>query len=150
MLELKRIGCEVYYNDKKLTIVKQETKGPGKEVVKIDGLTGSNGKKWLSLKLLQEGLNVIDDEQLKGRILSKGYQLNDEEQSKVDELNNQIDDIQSQIDEIINQAKERYKEENPKKVKKVKEKPIEELNADELAQFIEKCKLILATKQDKQ
>lgn len=150
MLELKRIGCEVYCNDKKLTIVKQESKGPGKEVVKIDGLTGSNGKKWLSLKLLQEGLNVIDDEQLKGRVLSKGYQLNDDEQSKIDELNQKIDDIQSQIDEIINQAKERYKLKNPTKVKKVKEKPIEELNKEELKAFIEKCKLILATKMDKE
>ena len=109
MLSLKRIGDEVYCDDKKLTIVKQSSKGEGKEVVKIEGLLGNNGgKKYLSLNKLSEGENIIDDNQLLGRELSPKYELTEDEQKQVDEYTHQIEEIQSKIDNIIEIAKERF------------------------------------------
>lgn len=101
MLELERKGSEVFCNGNKLKIISQSNKGPGKEVVKVEGLEGSNSQKWVSLSRLKEGLNTIE---CKGRQVisnSKKYQLTKEEQEKVAKL-------QSQIDEIVNKAKERY------------------------------------------
>lgn len=151
MLELNRIGCEVYCGEKKLTIVKQETKGAGKEVVKIDGLQGSNGKKWLSLKLLQEGLNVISDDMLVKRVISKGYELTDEEQSKIDELNSQIDELDNQINKIIEIAKIRYVEAHKEmKISIPRKKNTNKMNVVELENYIEDLQVILATKKDKE
>lgn len=45
MLELERKGREVFCKGRKLTIVEQKTKGPNKEVVKVDGLEGSKRQK---------------------------------------------------------------------------------------------------------
>lgn len=100
MLVLERKDNEVFCDGKKLTINPQSTKGPNKEVVKIDGLEGSNGQKWVSLTRLEEGLNSIETTQ---RIVtsSKKYTLTSDEQEKVDNL-------QSQIDSIIEVAKSRY------------------------------------------
>ena len=102
MLVLTRKGMDVFHDNVKLTMVAQATKGANKEVVKIDGLPGSNGQKWLSLSTLKEGLNKLNN--LKGRevtVTSKGYSLTTEEQKKVDAL-------QAQIDVIVNAAKARY------------------------------------------
>lgn len=100
MLVLTRKGNDVYHNDVKLTIVAQATKGEGKEVVKIEGLEGSNGQKWVSLSRLVEGENEIE---CKAREVSTGqrYTLTDEEKAEVEEL-------QGRIDEIIAKAKARY------------------------------------------
>ena len=109
MLSLKRIGDEVYCDDKKLTIVKQSSKGEGKEVVKIEGLLGNNGgKKYISLNKLSEGENIIDDNQLLGRELSPKYELTQDEQKEVDEYTHQIEELQSKIDTIIDIAKQRF------------------------------------------
>lgn len=100
MLVLTRKGNDVYHNDVKLTIVAQATKGEGKEVVKIDGLEGSNGQKWISLSRLVEGENEIE---CKAREVSTSqrYTLTDDEKAEVEEL-------QGRIDEIIANAKARY------------------------------------------
>lgn len=97
MLKLIRKENKVYYNDKELTIVAQATKGPGKEVVKIDGLEGSNGQKWISLSRLVEGVNEIETT---ARQVTNKYELTQEEQ-------NEINSLQARIDEIISNAKAR-------------------------------------------
>lgn len=99
MLELERKGDEVFYQNHKLTIVAQATKGIGKEVVKIEGLEGSNGQKWISLSRLKEGINQIETQARE--VSSKSYTLTFEEQQ-------QINDLQAQIDAIIEKAKARY------------------------------------------
>ena len=100
MMKLERINDEVFFEGKKLTIVAQATKGPGKEVVKIEGLPGSNGQKWISLKRLEQGINEIQCEAREVTVGQK-YKLTAEEQARVNEL-------QNEIDEIINAAKARY------------------------------------------
>jgi hypothetical protein len=100
MLELTRNGKEVYCNGKKLTMVEQATKGPGNEVIKVEGLPGSNGAKWISLKKLNEGLNQV--ELVAKEVTSTGsYTLTSEEKEEVDRL-------QARITEIKTKAKERY------------------------------------------
>lgn len=102
MLVLERKGMEVYCNGVKLTIVEQRTKGPGKEVVKVAGLPGSNGQKWVSLSKLKEGINELETQGREVTITStRSYQLTPEEAQKVKEL-------QAQIDQIIEGAKARY------------------------------------------
>ena len=99
-LILNRIDDNVYFNDKKLTIVKQESKGSNKEVVKIEGLPNSNSQKWISLTKLQQGINEIT---CQGRevVSTSRYKLSKEEAKEVNEL-------QSRIDTIISKAKSRY------------------------------------------
>ena len=100
MMKLERINDEVFFEGKKLTIVAQATKGPGKEVVKIEGLPGSNGQKWISLKRLDQGINEIQCEAREVTVGAK-YKLTAEEQAKVNEY-------QAKIDAIIEGAKARY------------------------------------------
>jgi hypothetical protein len=99
-MKLERINDEVFFEGKKLTIVAQATKGPGKEVVKIEGLPGSNGQKWISLKRLEQGINEIQCEAREVTVGAK-YKLTAEEQTMVNEY-------QAKIDEIIEGAKARY------------------------------------------
>lgn len=100
MLVLERKGNEVFCQGQKLTIIAQATKGPGKEVVKVAGLEGSNGQKWVSLSKLAEGLNEIE---CNGREVTTGqkYTLTTEEKARVA-------DLQAEIDSIIAEAKARY------------------------------------------
>ena len=100
MLVLERKGNEVFCQGQKLTIVAQATKGPGKEVVRVAGLEGANGQKWVSLSKLAEGINEIE---CNGREIatSQKYTLNEEEKARVAEL-------QAEIDSIIANAKARY------------------------------------------
>ena len=101
-LVLVRKGMEVTCGGKKLTIVAQATKGPGKEVVKVEGCEGSNGQKWISLtKLPKDGTYEFECEGRDVVVTSRSYQLTNEE--KV-----QVDTLQAQIDAIISKAKERY------------------------------------------
>lgn len=90
MLKLIRTQDGVFYNDRKLTIVAQATKGPGKEVVKIEGLPGSDGAKWISLNKLSMGENDIVPVK---REVAGGYALTDEEKARIDELQGEIDAI---------------------------------------------------------
>lgn len=101
MLELERKGGEVYCLGRKLTIVAQATKGEGKEVVKIEGLEGSNGQKWVSLSRLQEGTNTLE---CSGKVMttSTKVMLTDDEAKEIAEL-------QARIDTIKDAAKARYK-----------------------------------------
>lgn len=99
MLVLERKGSEVFCNGQKLTIVAQATKGPGKEVVKVAGLEGANGQKWVSLSRLVEGLNEIETNARE--VTTQKYSLTAEEAQEVREL-------QARIDSIIAQAKARY------------------------------------------
>ena len=138
MLELKRIGDEVYYKDTRLTQIKQSKTKDGKDrpnVVIIDGLPGTNGQKHMSITKLVEGLNVFNDNDLKGREVNKDYELTEEEQEKVNEL-------QSEIDEIISAAKARY-------VKPVKVKTItdtKKMSKSELEAYIAKLEKMLESK----
>lgn len=97
---LERKSDEVFHNGVKLTINKQASKGEGNEVVKIDGLEGSNGQKWISLARLKQGENEIT---CQGRevTVSKKYELTKDEKAEVDKL-------QAQIDKIVETAKSRY------------------------------------------
>lgn len=102
MITLERKGNEVFYKGKKLTIVPQATKGPNKEVVKIEGLEGSNGQKWISLAKLKEGSNDI--ECVAREVTSTnvgGYAYTEEEAKRVKEL-------EAELAEIKARAKERY------------------------------------------
>jgi hypothetical protein len=100
MLELVRKGNQVTHGANVLTIVKQESKGPGNEVVKIEGLPGSEGAKWISLKKLVEGTNVVE---VKGKEITSGsgYTLTKEEREQVEEL-------EAQIKKIKDVARSRY------------------------------------------
>ena len=109
-LILKRVKDEVFFENRKLVISKQASKGAGNEVVKILGLPHSNGKQWISLSKLAEGINEVEctarvvTSQLSKPETAKvveTYKLNVDEQSKVDEL-------QKQIDAIITVAKARF------------------------------------------
>jgi len=100
MLELVRKGRDVYHNQVKLTMVEQKTKGPGNEVIKVEGLSGANGAKWVSLKKLKEGVNQV--ELVAKEVTSTGsYTLTPTEKAEVDKL-------QARIDEIKTQAKARF------------------------------------------
>ena len=109
-LVLIRKGSEVFdATGKKCTIVKQETKGPGNEVVKVEGLPNSNGKKWVSLRLLAEGRNELEAKAKETTYRSvasttsapKEYELTNDEVITIKML-------QGQIDEIIEAAKARF------------------------------------------
>ena len=100
MLKLTRKGSEVYCEGKKLTINPQSSKGPGNEVVKVDGLDGANGQKWVSLSKLKEGLNEVTTN---GREVTTSSKVSytPEEQKEVDEL-------KSRLKELEEVAKARY------------------------------------------
>ena len=139
MLELKRIGDEVYYKDQRLTQIKQSKTKDGKErpnVVIIDGLPGTNGQKHMSITKLVEGLNVFNDNDLKGREVNKDYELTEEEQERVNEL-------QGEIDDIIEAAKARYVK--PIKVKKITD--LTKMSKSELEAEIERLNRILEEKR---
>lgn len=97
---LVRKDNDVFFNGKKLTIVAQASKGPGNEVVKIDGLEGSNGQKWISLSKLHQGENDFFT-QAREIVATQSYRLNEEEA-------NEVKALQAKIDVIINNAKSRY------------------------------------------
>ena len=118
MIKLTRVGRDVFYEGTKLARVDQATKGPGNEVIKIDGLEGSNGAKWISLSKLQEGENEIE---VKGKVVtnSGSYTLT---QSEKDEMAK----LQKRIDEIKAIGRKRYELTKPKDLTKMS---IEELEA---------------------
>jgi len=121
MLELIRSGLEVTCNSRKLTVVAQATKGANNEVVKIEGLPGANGAKWISLSKLQEGKNEVET---KGRDVTAHitYTLNMVEKAEVDKL-------QAAINQIKETARLRY-EATPKF------KPVGDMNVEELEVYI--------------
>jgi len=99
-LELTRQGRDVYHNGTKLTRVDQATKGPGNEVIKIEGLDGANGAKWISLSKLVEGKNVVS---VQGKVITStgSYTLTPQEKEEVDRL-------QARINQIKEAARSRY------------------------------------------
>lgn len=100
MLVLERKGNEVFCNGCKLVINAQASKGEGKEVVKVEGLEGSNGQKWVSLARLKEGINNIETQ---GREIGsyQKYTLTQEEKEEIKKH-------QEAIDKIIEIAKSRF------------------------------------------
>ena len=104
-LVLTRKENDVFFENKKLTMVAQTTKGPGNEVIKIEGLPNSNGKKWISLSLLNQGINELTctakDVTRHAQPAKRLYTLTSEEDLQVKAL-------QAQIDTIIDAAKARY------------------------------------------
>jgi hypothetical protein len=99
-MELTRIGKDVYHNNVKLTRVDQASKGPNNEVIKIEGLPGSNGAKWISLSKLKEGSNEI---QVQGKVITStgSYTLTPQEKEEVDRLT-------ARINQIKDAARSRY------------------------------------------
>lgn len=129
MLELVRKNDKVFFEDKELYVNKQQSKGPDNEVVRIDGLEGSNGQKWISLSKLVEGINHFE---CKGKVFTKTssvgkYSLTEEESKEVETLKNRIDSI-------IEVAKQRYQKSNRK---------LEDLSIDELMELINSKKVEL-------
>jgi hypothetical protein len=125
MLTLVRNGKDVFHNGIKLTRVDQATKGPGNEVIKIEGLEGSNGAKWISLSKLQEGTNEVN---VQGKVITNtgSYTLTPQEKAEVDKL-------QARIDEIKSIARSRFQ---PKKVDLTK------LSAEDLEKYIAQLRKI--------
>lgn len=120
MLTLFRKGNKVFYNNQELTIVEQKTKGEGREVVKIAGLDGSNGQKWISLSKLVEGKNELTGLKKVERTINV-YTLTKEEKEEVDKL-------QKQIDDIVELAKTRHKLSKPRR--------LEDMTIEELEEYI--------------
>lgn len=104
-LFINRKGNLVYdENGKLLTINEQKTKGPGNEVIKIEGMKNSNGQKWISLSKVKEGENWFECKKSNRKLSNVSevlYELNADEE-------NEIEYFQNQIDEIIETAKARY------------------------------------------
>lgn len=129
MLELVKKDNKVFYKNQELYINKQQSKGPNKEVVDIEGLPESNGQKWISLTKFVEGINHFE---CKGKVFTKTssvgkYSLTEEESKEVETLKNRINSI-------IEVAKQRYQKSNRK---------IEDLSVDELMELINSKKLEL-------
>lgn len=126
---LVRKNNEVFFNEQKLTIVEQGTKGPGKEVVKIKGLEGSNGQQWVSLSKLKEGENRIT---CQGRevVTTSKYILTPEESKEVK-------DLQTKIDSIINNAKNRYV---PKPELNIEQSVIDSMTEEEIERKIDEVR----------
>ena len=101
VIELERVGRDVFYQGQKVRRVDQTSKGPNKEVLDIEKFVGPTYQKWVSLSTLSEGMNSIELKPRKIVESNKKYVLTQEEQSRVDEL-------QSEIDSIIENAKKRY------------------------------------------
>jgi len=128
-LILVRKEDEVYFENRKLVVNPQASKGLKKEVVKIEGLPNSNGKKWISLSLLRPGKNEVEctariltstlGKPATAKVTEVEYRLNADEQKQVDKL-------YAQIDKIIKVAKDRFVPE-PKLTKTP-----EEMTKDEL------------------
>lgn len=120
MLELKRIGSEVYCGDRKLTISRQKTKGDNKEVVIIENLRGSMGQKYTMLSNLVEGINELN-------IVPKGNYTS-EELKELIELYNQKDTIQEKINklEATSKARQPQKLKTPKDIEKMDKKSLQE------------------------
>lgn len=106
-LILTRKGRDVYFENRKLTRVDQATKGPGNEVIKIDGLPNSNGKKWISLNLLAEGENALT---CSAKVVTRHPQTASQKRNYVltPEEDARVKVLQEQIDAIIAAAKARY------------------------------------------
>lgn len=104
-LVLTRKGNDVFHDSKKLTIVAQSTKGPGNEVVKIEGLPNANGKKWISLGLLNEGINELT---CTARNVTRHAQPAKIAYTLTTDEDAQVKALQTQIDAIIDAAKARY------------------------------------------
>lgn len=105
VVELK--GRDLYHDGKLLKRVDQATKGPGNEVFKIEGLPNTNGKKWISLSILAQGINEITctassaTRLPQAKTTKKEYEFTEEEAIEVGML-------QGKINDIINVAKARY------------------------------------------
>ena len=124
----KEFGYVYDEEGKALTINKQASKGPGNEVVKIEGLPNSNGQKWIALNKIKEGDNYFKCKKANRTLSSNSYELTDDEEKEVAEL-------QARLDAIIEAAKARYVKKPNLNVKiaelsqEEKEKHIQELEA---------------------
>lgn len=106
-LVLMRKGNDVFFGPRKLTRVDQATKGPNNEQIKIEGLPNSNGKKWVSLSLLAQGINELT---CTAKTTTRHAQTPAQKQlyTLTPEEALYVKDLQSQIDAIIEDAKARY------------------------------------------
>lgn len=106
MLKLVRKNDDVFYNDTKLKINVQKSKGPGNEVVYIFGLPESNGAQWISLSKLKQGINEIYP---KAKIYTKdGVSKPGKDYVLTTEEELEIATMKKRYDEIIEAAKARY------------------------------------------
>lgn len=105
MLALVRKNDEVFYNDTKLKINEQKSKGPGNEVVYISGLPEAYGAQWISLSKLKQGLNELHP---KARLRTKELVKPVQEYVLTTEEEEEIATMKKRYDEIIELAKARY------------------------------------------
>lgn len=112
--------AEVYGNGQRLKVNQQQSKndGCGDPVVDVSPIAGDEYQKWVSIKNLKHGVNMIDLKPRKHVELSTKLVLTDEEKAQIDEL-------QAQIDAIKENARKRQ----PAKAKKLDDMSIEELEA---------------------
>lgn len=92
-IKLNRIGDEVYYDDARLKVVKQASKGPGNESVFIGGITGEHGQQWIALKKLQEGEHEYECQSKK--VTTAGGKLTDAERAEIAQLEAKIAEIKA-------------------------------------------------------
>ena len=116
IVKIEKDGYTIKVNGVLCPVVKQETKGVGKEVVKITKAVGPEWQAYISLSRLVEGEQEFEVAPHKV-VESTRYSLTDEEAAEVREL-------QARIDAIIENAKAR----TPKK-KRLEDMSIEELEA---------------------
>lgn len=122
LVKIIKDGYEITVNGVKCPVIKQLSKGEGKEVVKIEKVVGPTYQAYISLTKLVEGEQDFEVAPHK-EVSSNRYTLTEEEKAK-------IDDLQSQIDEIIKVAKERF-------VLSVGKKKLSDYSIEELEKLIE-------------
>lgn len=101
IVKVERDGLTIKVNGVVCPVVKQESKGPNKEVANIERVVGPTYQKYLSLSTLKEGEQDVELKERRQVVLGQKYVLTQEEQSRIDKL-------QSEIDSIIEGAKKRY------------------------------------------
>ena len=122
LVKICKDGYEITVNGVKCPVIKQASKGEGKEVVKIEKVVGPSYQAYISLTKLVEGEQDFEVAPHK-EVSSNRYTLTEEEQSKVDGL-------QAQIDAIIEVAKARF-------VPSVGKKKLSDYSIEELERIIE-------------
>ena len=131
---LNKVGDEVFFEDKKVAINPQSSKGPGKEVICLNKLVEENVQQYISLSKCVDGLNEFTLKERKV-VDSKKFELTKEEKEEVDRL-------QSRIDEIVKIAKSRF-------VPSKKAVTIEKMTKEQLEKYIEDCNNMLKLKLSK-
>jgi hypothetical protein len=128
VIELKKVGEEVFYQDTKLPLVdKAKECGPSVDLDKL-GFVGY--QRYVKVSRLEEGLNQIELKPSKAA-------LTEEELARIAEL-------QAEIDAIKENARQRAKIAKPAKPTK-----LEKMSPEQLKEEIARCNALLAKLENK-